>query len=317
MRCLSLLLLLVSSLGYALESEQFTLPPSPLADLGPALESRVLEALAQAVNQANAKNRTDPEALTALVYKDLGPGLPESKIERFIKSVEIPGAETQYRPRVKDSIFRGVFAPIPFSAYMNSPTVQVHGTLLGVDKIGHFFQQGFDYWKIHRDEMEDGSTEPEALAAAVKFGVKSERTYFGYLMSGVYSNADLAANFAGLYFYLNVTRSVQVDGVELAPLLVREENAWAMNVEAGSFSLKHYFTEHLSEAFNPSIYKFNRGKIRRAVQARCARWRETYPEMTQAGESERIRRLSLWFGQDYGRSLPEKKAVSLASECFN
>ena len=45
---------------------------------------------------------------------------------------------------------------------------------------------------------------------------------------GIYSNADLAANYAGLKFYLNLTRAVDVGGASLPPVLVRADGKWLL-----------------------------------------------------------------------------------------
>ena len=75
----------------ATETDQFTLPPAPLDDLGPDLGAIVLDILRAEVAQLNVKideriqlnQRPDPDAtieaeLVKHVYEQTGVGLPES-----------------------------------------------------------------------------------------------------------------------------------------------------------------------------------------------------------------------------------------------
>jgi hypothetical protein len=123
-----------------------------------------------------------------------------------------------------------------------APTVRLGSTCCGTDKIGHFFQQGFQYYLIAApptptsagghigagqgadfaaawgEFMEGVISAPHrrnaaymrrlgAMAAAPvnpSFITGQERGHFGLRTSGVHSNADLAANAAGLRFYLDL-----------------------------------------------------------------------------------------------------------------
>lgn len=56
---------------------------------------------------------------------------------------------------------------------------------IGMDKIGHFFEQGYTCYEKGYDEC-------------IKMCINSENTYYGLLSSGVYSYADIYANLQGL-----------------------------------------------------------------------------------------------------------------------
>ncbi len=109
-----------------------------------------------------------------------------------------------------DSIYRVALSPAPASFLFDSPTVHVHGYYLGTDKIDHFFQQGHEYFELVMKNEAEGADAAEAIAAAVAHGVKQEHKYYGTLASGVYSNGDLAANYAGMKFYLNLRHPVRI-----------------------------------------------------------------------------------------------------------
>src|SRR5204863_9734778 len=107
---------------------------------------------------------------------------------------------------------------------------------------------------------------------------------------GVYSNADLAANYAGLKFYLNLTRPVTIGRKTLPPVLVRDPRGqWALNPYRDGRPedlLRPFISDHLNEALNPSRYS---EQMRSTVQSRLRRrsdklvafYRET-PERSRA-----------------------------------
>ena len=74
--------------------------------------------------------------------------------------------------------------------------LRVNGVLIGTDKIGHYFTQGHQYWKVYKIS---GSKKK-----AYEMGESQEATYYGLWASGVYSKADLAANNAGLSLYIQL-----------------------------------------------------------------------------------------------------------------
>lgn len=82
----------------------------------------------------------------------------------------------------------------------------IGGFCVGADKLGHFFQQGFDYFRINRRMG-------RPVADAESFGRLTEISRAGLGATGVFSNADLAANLAGLRFWteLEATPSMTFD----------------------------------------------------------------------------------------------------------
>lgn len=72
--------------------------------------------------------------------------------------------------------------------------IQHDGLLIGADKFGHFFDEGYYYYYIvHRQGF--------LLEKALRFGELIESTFEGSGSSGIYSYADLAANYSGYHFW--------------------------------------------------------------------------------------------------------------------
>jgi RHS repeat-associated protein len=80
------------------------------------------------------------------------------------------------------------------------PCIKLCGRCVGVDKLGHFFGHGFEYYKI----IKDAKTLPEiakALYEAEMLSHNQEAGAWGLTFTGVYSNADKHANRMGGLFY--------------------------------------------------------------------------------------------------------------------
>jgi hypothetical protein len=78
------------------------------------------------------------------------------------------------------------------------PSVVVNGHLTGVDKFGHFADQGYAYYE---DVYLRHAPEFTALET---LGLEDELGFNGMVGNGVLSYADMAANFAGFLFWRNV-----------------------------------------------------------------------------------------------------------------
>ena len=66
---------------------------------------------------------------------------------------------------------------------------------IGVDKLGHFFVEGFSFFEKAYLEN-DGD-----ISKAIKWGVETENGKYGLVTTGVFSHADLVANFNGMRFW--------------------------------------------------------------------------------------------------------------------
>jgi hypothetical protein len=322
----------------ALETDQFTTPPHPLGDFGPTLRNHLVACIANTVETANANRAlllrdadaaplgvirrilTDraneiisPDYVAERLYDRIGPGLPECIIEQWAVETSA-GSGYQFAIRPRQSVYGNIFQR-PITLQELSPTINVYGVYLGTDKIGHIFQQGHEYYRIYRDEENRGRGGRDATAAAVKLGVSQERGFYGEAMVGVYSNGDLAANFAGLQFYLNLTRPVEIRGRVRAPILVLKNNRWEFNPQVESEFLSLFFSDHMNESLNVCRYMwYMRDHVRLATAERGAKWAAFY-HTTYEQQVRRARELGTWYGQDYGHCDFED-VFTAADVCF-
>jgi hypothetical protein len=131
--------------------------------------------------------------------------------------------------RYRTSYWKSLFLFLPTICFTISPTVNLYGSQFGTDKIAHLFQQGYDYYKIYNRALAEGATPGEAANKAVRWGQKTERTIFGTLVAGVYSNGDLCANYAGLKFYLGLTREIRIGDTKRPAILLLRDGVWIFN----------------------------------------------------------------------------------------
>jgi hypothetical protein len=350
---LALCLLIVTSQisATAFETDQYNLPAEPLADIGSEVTAHVEHRLHKAIdkineeiaarqeclagNDWNTKNTTNecksPEAeRSRLVYlrseaavaheafNQLGAGVPPfTSMGTWVDLHHFEGQPARYRT----SYLKSIFIFLPTIAFTISPTVNLYGSEFGTDKIAHLFQQGYSYYKIYDRALAAGATPAEALQKAVSWGKKTERTYYGTLVAGVYSNGDLAANYVGLRFYQSLTRELRI-GDNLRPAVVQlRDGLWIFNdaVDLKETLLKPFISDHLNEALNPSIFTKNlglRSYIRWTVRKRsCKQWFDQYPGLSRAGLEGTSSALRLWQGEDYGFTDSEH-FVTIANTCF-
>ena len=329
-----LCVVLLTPTFFAFETDQYNLPTVPLGDIGDEVSDYTRENLQKAIDKLNAKiaahenclqNRgkscksaekeraellslRSEDAIAKEVFNLLGAGtIPFTKSGTWMNSHEFKAQPARFKTSYGDSIYKIV----PTNYLTISPTVKLYGAQFGTDKIAHIFQQGYIYYK----KAAKNSSEKKA----VNWGRTTEKTYFGTLVSGVYSNGDLAANYAGMKFYQGLTHEIRIGESSRPPILIIENGFWKINqtINLRENLLKPFISDHFNEALNPSKYAFFlrssvRGNVRKKA---CEGWRKTFSNLTRADFEKITQNLRLWHGEDYGFSGSEN-SITIADTCF-
>ncbi|MEQ1605351.1 MAG: hypothetical protein ABL999_10840 [Pyrinomonadaceae bacterium] len=333
-------ILLLNSVSLAFETDQFNLPKVPLADIGEEVSEHLIENLRLAVDSVNAniakseaclaaktkgcespeKEReklehlhTDEAIADAFSKLIAGGNFMTTKFGKWLNSHEFRSQPARYTADYRESIY--VLNPFDFATI--SPTVRLYGHEFGVDKLEHLFQQGHQYYDIVGDAIKKGSTPDEAVQKAIKWGQKTERTYYGLWTSGVYSNADLFANYVGLKFYQNMTKPLEIAETKRPPLVELSNGNWKIvDKTLKEIILKPFITDHMNEALNPSSYRPTLvGSVRRSVKKyACSEWRNV-PGLSPWELETKAASLETWNGEQYG-STKRDRTVKLADICF-
>lgn len=341
--------LLIHSIS-AFETDQFNLPPQPLADIGDEVSEYVEQNLRKAIEKINAEilarqsclenNRTKTAktkckspteskarleylrsevAVARGVFDLLGAGtIPFTKSGSWMEKHQFKAQPARYKTGFSESIF----VVFPTDYLTISSTVKIYDAEFGTDKVAHFFQQGYSYYKVYKRAISEGFAPDKAVQKAIHWGKTSERTFYGTLVSGVYSNADLCANFVGMKFYLNLTREIKIGDFTKSAVLSLRNGIWTFDEsdDLRAILIKPFLSKHLNEALNSSIYTklFGlRSYVRRTVRKRsCKEWRNQFPNFSQADFGEISQKLELWHGEDYGFT-KSKHFITISNTCFN
>lgn len=348
LKTVSLLLIITISTAtssFAFETDQYNLPPVPLGDIGAEVSGYFEENLIAAIGEVNSEidrlnqcivNREKREkacpsasearrqlneargadAVGRALFKRIGDGsLFITKTGKWFRSHQFAVSPAGYKVPYAESIY--FFKPS--NQLTLSPTIRMFDIEFGTDKIEHLLQQGWKCYEIRMAELAKGKTAAEADKKAVDWGKRSERTYYGLMSSGVYSNADLVANFVGMRFYEGMTKPLQINGSTRPAILEFYDGHWriAPNVDLAATLLKPFISEHLNEAFNPSGYAFHvYPTVKRVVRTRaCPGWKSFIKQTTKADLAQRTALLEKWNGEDYGFAKKGSR-VTIGDSCF-
>lgn len=130
-----------------------------------------------------------------------------------------------------------------------SPIIQVAGVLIGLDKLGHFLGQGSNYHARYR--AIGAVPEAERLRAIRELGHRQELGQLGIATGGVYSFADLAANWAGMTFLLALFDDVAIEGDSHARYFDRTPDGPYRRVR--DFHWSEWITSDWDEVLNPAV----------------------------------------------------------------
>jgi len=235
---LAVVLGLAPQLCGAYETDQFSNRLNSIEDSTAILDERVNRSISDLV-EAWKGPRKERKVVNA-IYHDIGGVHWVDKIEKYaMKSEQVE----RLQPGRYESIYRGhpIWATRVAALFGIGPTIKVNGTLIGSDKLGHFLSQGRKFWRRYlRYHDETKAAEQSAF---------TERALFGQMTTGVYSNADLVANYEGFLFYRSLFEDDIIPGK--AAILAWEDDHWVVQRQ---FTWADHVNEYWDEALNVNHY---------------------------------------------------------------
>lgn len=185
--------------AFALETDNYIVWDRDLRDSRQDVNQYFSAEIEKVLEQNAGKNKSCKDIKAAIAKNFKSIGVKDNPVENYIVSHL---KKDQFYPHtfdyIPESIYRDEFLP-HLSMFGLSPNIQVNGYYFGTDKLSHFASTGYLYYLIWSASQKKGET--EALVTAITYGVKDEQSLHGYWASGVFSFADLEANFQGLQFY--------------------------------------------------------------------------------------------------------------------
>ncbi len=178
----------------------------------PLLDEIFNNRLQEGVQKANAKLgdiedlETDEFCDEEVLYTELRKAIFQSltaswglKGYGLDKQLRILLADQSHSLLLNDSIYRDISYLEGFSLNLKelSDVVNIDGHFVGLDKLGHFFAEGWHYFEL--SDFKEAN-----LDQALEWGKEQESGKFGYTTTGIFSYADLVANFNGWRFWNKV-----------------------------------------------------------------------------------------------------------------
>lgn len=260
MRYMALLMLLLVALPLpAYETDQHTNRVEQVADSLHLMDMQVNDALDAIV--ARKRQPKSQKAFAAAIFHAIGGYYWADKIERW--AAKSPDVEKYSQTRHR-SIYRAmpIWATRVNFIFGIGRSFRVNDVMVGSDKFGHFVSIGRKYFR--RDLR--GWSRERILAQ----GAFAESWLWGYFTTGVYSNADLVANYEGWRFYQSLFSDDIIPGKPA--ILVWEDGRW---VKQRTFTWADHINEYWDEALNPSYNVPSLDKrLRRAIRAMCSEYHQ-------------------------------------------
>jgi hypothetical protein len=237
------------------------------------ITQRYLNKCVDSLNE-KMKNSKNQPLKTLEVYKIchdiLGSSTPWAKIEvELSKTTEIETVFLKKEESIYSSLNLSDGFGLKFASLGN--TMKIGNYSIGIDKVGHFIDQGYQYFTINY-------VEKKGLLKALENGEYQEKTYYGFWSTGVYSYGDLNANYRGMKFWYELFRNEynQVDDNTFEPYIVFDESLgkWQLNINR-PFDWGPHIDGAMDESINCSVYKNQsiQNKINKKFQELSAQYK--------------------------------------------
>lgn len=186
----------------ALETDNYLAWDKTLSDSSAHINRFLSDSIKSALTQIPNHRMKSCDEMTVLIGKEFESRLVhDNPVENWLFTIltdkEMFPSDLHY---VEDSIYRE-----PYRFYIPwfglAPNIQVNGYYFGTDKLSHFASTGMIYFRIFRDQIRKNKSSLAALKRAIDWGIRDEKTVHGFWASGVFSYADLEANYQGLLFF--------------------------------------------------------------------------------------------------------------------
>ncbi|MDO8806755.1 MAG: hypothetical protein Q7R35_20275 [Elusimicrobiota bacterium] len=254
------LLLFSAGAARAAEADHFSLRDGEIADITAEVNKLANEGLGRAIEDLNVAGGCDDsrkseeqlyDRLTDIFSNHKKGQLVQTILSGDIPRTVIPLKESIYS---EWSIWNGFLlgrkgaAKSPLALF---PLIKIGDTVVGVDKLEHMFGMGLRYFKKHY-------LEERPLVSVLKGGIFSEKTFLGgnMLATGVFSYADLSANFNGMRFWNHMLQKRDdVLGAQhnAGPYLACRDGKWAKNAER-PIDFRIYVDATMQESMNCSKF---------------------------------------------------------------
>jgi hypothetical protein len=255
------------------------------------------EYLQQCLDSVNsAQNYAGAEKLPTLQIYNICHGIlgsrgPWAKFEVFLNQTD--QIETVFLSK-SESIYKyfNFFDSFALKMAHLGNTMRIGQFDIGTDKVGHFIDQGYQYFTKNY-------VQKEGMMSAFIGGHFQEKTYYGEMSTGIFSYGDMNANFRGMTFWAELFKNEFNSELNFTPYFIFNEqnHQWELNPNR-TFNWITYFDAAVDEGINCSSYR-NEG-IQKKIDFRLQELSEQYGQVVKCPmiESE-CKNLGLKIQRDY------------------
>lgn len=245
----------ILSLGstFSAEIDQFTPRFQKVSDAKDNVNEKINSYIQKSIEDLNndAKGCREDK-----LYKELRKYIHNHVFGQITDDIEADSTIEKIDLTPKDSIYKewsmwdGLVLGMPGaenSGMAMSPLLNINGTIIGLDKIEHLFERGFVYFEDHYQENEE-------VEDVLLSGVFTEKVIFGGKKwgTGVFSYADLAANFNGMRFWNDVLgKNRDILARKMGPYIKCENNSWK---QIQKVDISNYIDPSFDESINCSTF---------------------------------------------------------------
>jgi len=256
-------------LGY--ESDQYSNRRATVSDSTVVMDRKVNDALALVIKNWGKKRRSN-KAFARAIYFELGGLYWADKIERWAAKTDLVEKYPQTR---RHSIYSGmpIWATRVNFLFGVGRSFKVNQVMVGSDKFGHFFSQGYKYYKRELRGWDEERIHNRATFA--------ERWMWGQLTTGIYSNADLVANYEGMLFYKSLFENDVIEGKRA---ILRWKDGKPEQIR--QFTWADHINDYWDEVLNPSFNVTSLDNMLRSRISKLCGDYESRPELYVSGNDE-------------------------------
>ena len=270
----------------AIETDQYYAWGRTLEDSTAVLNAKVNSEILLVLDEVNAK-----ASWPALDCFDVAKRIHNHFRLFILHDVELWANNTSLIDRVpatpdEELLFRKRYLyrsanPLDVGTWMPpSPTIEVAGVRIGTDKLTHFFSEGWMSYGWYRSGVAKGLSPGEAELRAIDRGILLERSILGMAASGVFSPADLEANYQGMRFFIGLCEAD-------SPALEQGQEGWRLS---RPFDLRDHVSPEWDESWQPCVYAKRRWKkVEQVLRGYCSRLHDPAVERRQEEYARRDR----------------------------
>lgn len=236
---------LTSVAALALEMDPYAAWVVDLEDSTTPINNFVNKQAAEVIEAASTSESC--EKLSVKITKNIHTDLVTSK--KLLRFIHNKKNGVDHKRGLSDgfftSVFNSIYRAVP-QVYLTSisSVLKFNSIIVGDDKFAHFFAFGRRYYERYLKMLEKNLSEARAEEEVIQYGIRIENGFFGKLLDGVFSHADLESNYQGY----RLSRAM-CEGA--SSYLKKIEGKWQLT---RAIDLRDYINPGMDEFYNNSHF---------------------------------------------------------------